>query len=63
MTPLASKLRESNSHEWRRRSLVRVRRPAWSEAGAEAVSAVRRQTPQAEASSPRPHTTHNDIAW
>jgi hypothetical protein len=65
MTPLTTKSRRPLSHEWRRHSLVRVRRPAWGghastdgsseAASAQAVSA----TPQTTSS----QTTADDIAW
>jgi hypothetical protein len=63
MTPLAAKLRESSSREWRRRSLVRVRRPAWTEPGSETARAPQRKAPQADVSSSKTHTTQDDISW
>jgi hypothetical protein len=57
--------RQPVSHEWRRHSLVKVRRPAWSGHGSDASAAkdtpaqVVNTTSQAAVS----HTTYNDIAW
>jgi len=65
MTPLTTKSRRPLSHEWRRHSLVRVRRPAWAghastDASAEGTSAQAvNATPQTTSS----QTTADDIAW
>jgi hypothetical protein len=63
MTWLTAKSSQSPSHEWRRRSLVRVRRPAWSDQPASGTSASLRKAGLPETSSSQTHTTHDDIAW
>jgi|GEM_PF-6023173 len=65
MTPLTSKSRQPLSHEWRRHSLVRVRRPVWAghastSAAAESTSA-RATTGSSQITSSQ--TTADDIAW
>lgn len=62
MTPLRTKSRQPLSHEWRRHSLVRVRRPAWSAHVTEA-EVDRDEESTVEDAAPKLHTTHNDIAW
>lgn len=62
MTPLTTKSRQPLSHEWRRHSLVRVRRPAWSGHAAEVEAGRDEQQATTEAAS-KTHTTHDDIAW
>ncbi|HEY6731306.1 MAG TPA: hypothetical protein VI039_09800 [Solirubrobacterales bacterium] len=57
--------RQPLSHEWRRHSLVRVRRPVWSghtsaaAAPEGAPAQVANGTPQTTSS----QTTYDDIAW
>jgi hypothetical protein len=63
MAWLTTKPHEAPSHEWRRRSLVRVRRPAWSDQPASGTSTSVRQANLPETSSSQTHTTHDDIAW
>jgi hypothetical protein len=63
MAWLIAKPSQSPSHEWRRRSLVRVRRPAWSDQPAAGTSTSLRQASQPETSPSQTHTTHDDIAW
>ncbi len=63
MPPVTTESRQSVSHDWRRRSLVRVRRPAWSGHGSEAETERNKQPVAARASEPKSHTTQNDIAW
>lgn len=65
MAPQTSKSRQPLSHEWRRHSLVRVRRPAWAghastSAAAESTSA-RAATGSSQTTSSQ--TTADDIAW
>lgn len=65
MTPLTTKSRQPLSHEWRRHSLVRVRRPAWAghaptSASAESAAAQGANTAPQTTSS---QTTADDIAW
>ena len=65
MTPQTSKSRQPLSHEWRRHSLVRVRRPAW--AGHASTSAVAESTSARTANgssqATSSQTTADDIAW
>jgi hypothetical protein len=63
MTPLTTKSRQPLSHEWRRHSLVRVRRPAWSGHSTEVEAGRDEQQGTAEAAASKAHTTHDDIAW
>ncbi|HEX5990762.1 MAG TPA: hypothetical protein VFY75_11200 [Solirubrobacterales bacterium] len=63
MTPLTTKSRRPLSHEWRRHSLVRVRRPAWSAHAAEGEAERNEQPITPEAPASKAHTTHDDIAW
>lgn len=65
MAPQTSKSRQPLSHEWRRHSLVRVRRPAWAghastSAAVESTSA-RAATGSSQTTSSQ--TTADDIAW
>ena len=59
------KSRQPLAHEWRRHSLVRVRRPSWSGHASTATAAegtpaqVANTTSQLSSS----QTTHDDIAW
>lgn len=65
MTPLTTKSRLPISSEWRRHSLVRVRRPAWAgHASTDAsqtgtAAQVANSVPQITSS----QTTADDIAW
>jgi hypothetical protein len=65
VTPLTTKSRQPLSNEWRRHSLVRVRRPAW--AGHASTSASREGTPaqlaNAASQTTSSQTTADDIAW
>lgn len=63
MAPTATKSRQPLSHEWRRHSLVRVRRPDWSGHPDEAEADRDEQRATAEVTAPKDHTTHDDIAW
>jgi hypothetical protein len=63
MAPSITESRQPLSHEWRRHSLVRVRRPGWSAQVSEAAPARAEQLPPSEVSVPKAHTTHDDIAW
>lgn len=63
MTPLTIKERQPLSHEWRRHSLVKVRRPAWSDHGSEASASGSTSTQVGNSEPQRTHTTHDDIAW
>jgi hypothetical protein len=62
MPPQTTESRLPVPHEWRRHSLVRVRRPAWAAHAPEAAQA-RTEAPSVEDSASKSHTTHNDIAW
>jgi hypothetical protein len=62
MTPLTTKERRPLSREWRRHSLVKVRRPAWSDQDGEATASGGTST-QIVSEPQRTHTTHDDIAW
>jgi hypothetical protein len=62
MNPVTTTSAQPISHDWRRRSLVRVRRPAWAAQQTAVASAREAQSPSPEAAA-KPHTTHNDIAW
>jgi len=64
VTPLTTKSRLPLSSEWRRHSLVRVRRPAW--AGHASAEASHTSTAQAATGTPQTtssQTTADDIAW
>jgi hypothetical protein len=63
MTPTTIESRQPLSHEWRRHSLVKVRRPSWSGHATEAEAERDEQPVTPEAPAPKAHTTHNDIAW
>ena len=63
MTPLTTKSRQPLSHEWRRHSLVRVRRPAWAGQTPDAEAERDEQPVTGEAPAPKSHTTQDDIAW
>jgi len=52
--------RQPLPHEWRRHSLVSVRRPAWSDRAPEGTPA---QVVNITSQAISVHTTHNDIAW
>lgn len=59
------KSRQPLAHEWRRHSLVRVRRPSWSGHGSMAASSEGTPT-QVVNSTSRPtssQTTYDDISW
>jgi hypothetical protein len=65
MTPLATKSRQPLSSEWRRHSLVRVRRPAWAGHGSTGATQV---VSSAQVTSTAPpltssQTTYDDISW
>ncbi len=65
----ATKSRQPLSHEWRRHSLVKVRRPSWSgHATAATVSEGTspqgvNATPQVSSQTTSSQTTADDIAW
>jgi hypothetical protein len=63
MAPTTTRSRQPLSHEWRRHSLVRVRRPFWSVHTAEAEAERDEQPVTPEAPAPKSHTTQDDIAW
>lgn len=63
MNPLTTTSSQPVSHDWRRRSLVRVRRPAWAAQEPEAVPVREGQAALPDVSATKEHTTHNDIAW
>ncbi|HEY3435603.1 MAG TPA: hypothetical protein VGK41_08115 [Solirubrobacterales bacterium] len=63
MAPLTTNSRRPLSHEWRRHSLVRVRRPAWSGHTPEGETDRDEQPTTVEVTAPKDHTTHDDIAW
>lgn len=63
MPPTTTNSRQPLSHEWRRHSLVRVRRPDWSAHSTEIDSDRDEQQATTETDAPKLHTTHNDIAW
>lgn len=63
MNPATTESPQPLSHDWRRRSLLRVRRPTWSGHGSVAKAERDEQPALAEASAPKSHTTANDIAW
>lgn len=63
MTPLTTKSRQPLAHEWRRHSLVRVRRPVWAGHTATAETGREEQSATAVTAVPKTHTTHDDIAW
>jgi hypothetical protein len=63
MAPLIATSSQPASHEWRRRSLVRVRRPAWADSVPEAAPVRDERAPSVEVSAQKDHTTHDDIAW
>lgn len=63
MTPLTTKSRQPLSHEWRRHSLVRVRRPSWSGHAADSEPARDEQSAAGEVVAVKSQTTQNDIAW
>lgn len=63
MTPQTTKVRQPLSHEWRRHSLVKVRRPAWSDHAGEVSASGGMSTQLVNSEPQRTHTTHDDIAW
>ena len=65
MAPLTTKSRQPVSHEWRRHSLVRVRRPSWSghTSAVQAVENTPAQVVSAASQTISSQTTADDIAW
>ena len=59
----ATKFRQPLAHDWRRHSLVRVRRPVWAGHAPEVPPARDEQAPLAQASAQKAHTTQDDISW
>ena len=65
MAPATTESRQPVSHDWRRHSLVKVRRPSWSGHNSD-VSAAKVTSAQVVNSTSRTissQTTADDIAW
>jgi hypothetical protein len=67
MAPMTTGTRQPVSHEWRRHSLVKVRRPVWSGHPSPSAAPDTEGTPAQVVNTSLPQvssqTTADDIAW
>jgi hypothetical protein len=59
----AGAVRRPDPHEWRRHSLVRVRRPSWSGHESDDAPNQTENVISPQVGSSVPHTTQDDISW